>query len=99
MTIKKSQGQSLSYFELFLLKLIFTHGQLYVAVSIVQSKKGLKIFISDENKKLCNITKNVVYQERCFKRSNIQVIISLRLENFQFILQMFFQGILFYCIN
>ena len=63
MTINKNQGKSLSYFELFLPKSVFTLGQLYIAVSIIKSKKGLKILILDENKNLCNTMKNV-YQVR-----------------------------------
>ena len=63
MTINKCQGQSLSYVGLFLPKPIFTHEQLYVAVSRVKSKSGLNILILDENEKPSNITKNVVYQE------------------------------------
>ena len=63
MTINKSQGQSLSRVGLFLRKPVFTHGQLYVAVSRVTSKQGLKILICDENENLTNTTKNVVYKE------------------------------------
>ncbi|XP_071729153.1 uncharacterized protein [Rutidosis leptorrhynchoides] len=63
MTINKSQGQSLSNVGLYLRKLVFTHGQLYVAVSRVTTKKGLKVIILDEDGKDSTTTKNVVYKE------------------------------------
>jgi ATP-dependent DNA helicase PIF1 len=63
MTINKSQGQSLDCVGLFLPNPVFSHGQLYVAVSRVKSKKGLKILILDEDKKPTNITTNVVFKE------------------------------------
>ncbi|XP_057455107.1 uncharacterized protein LOC130746488 isoform X2 [Lotus japonicus] len=63
MTINKSQGQSLSNVGLFLPKPVFTHGQLYVAVSRVKTKKGLKILSLDEKGKMSKSTKNVVYNE------------------------------------
>ena len=41
----------------------FTHGQLYVAVSQVTSRKGLKLLILDEYNNVCKETSNVVYHE------------------------------------
>ena len=61
MTINKSQGQTLNKVGLYLPRLVFTHGQLYVAISKVKSKKGLKILILDDNGNTNNSTTNVVY--------------------------------------
>ncbi|KAF7809101.1 uncharacterized protein G2W53_035844 [Senna tora] len=63
MTINKSQGQSLSNVGLYLPKPIFTHGQLYVAISRVKSKHGLKILIHDKENKPLKVTNNIVYKE------------------------------------
>ncbi|XP_074377968.1 uncharacterized protein LOC141719485 [Apium graveolens] len=49
MTINKAQGQSLQRVGLFLPKSVFIHGQFYVAVNIVTSPKGLRIFIDGED--------------------------------------------------
>nr|AAD25596.1 putative helicase [Arabidopsis thaliana] len=51
MTINKSQGQSLKRVGIFLPRPCFSHSQLYVAISRVTSKSGLKILIvNDEGK-------------------------------------------------
>jgi len=63
MTINKSQGQTLSRVGLYLPQPVFTHGQLYVAISRVKTKRGLKILILDEDGNVTNTTKNVVYKE------------------------------------
>ena len=63
MTINKSQGQSLSRVGVYIPKPVFTHGQLYVAVSQVTSRKGLKLLILDKDNNVCKETTNVVYRE------------------------------------
>ncbi|XP_010495176.1 PREDICTED: ATP-dependent DNA helicase PIF1-like [Camelina sativa] len=63
MTINKSQGQSLNEVGLFLPRPVFSHGQLYVALSRVTSKKGLKVLIVDKEGEIQSQTMNVVFKE------------------------------------
>ncbi|KAL7135311.1 hypothetical protein ABFS83_11G085000 [Erythranthe nasuta] len=63
MTINKSQGQTLSHVGLYLLRPVFSHGQVYVAVSRVKSRGGINIFIKSDSGELTNVTRNVVYKE------------------------------------
>ena len=63
MTINKSQGQSLSKVGLYLRNPVFSHGQLYVALSRVKSRAGVKLLILDADGKVMTKTKNVVYKE------------------------------------
>jgi ATP-dependent DNA helicase PIF1 len=63
MTINKSQGQSLPHVGIYLPKPVFTHGQLYVALSRVTSRKGLKLLILNEDGEVVKETVNVVYRE------------------------------------
>ncbi|KAL5124303.1 Replication protein A DNA-binding subunit B [Glycine soja] len=61
--LQNNLGQSLSMVGLYLPKPVFTHGQLYVALSRVNSAKGLKILIHNDEQKSMNSTTNVVYNE------------------------------------
>jgi ATP-dependent exoDNAse (exonuclease V) alpha subunit len=63
MTINKSQGQTLSCVGLYLPRPVFTHGQLYVAISRVKTRSGLKILITDDQGLTKSNTINVVYPE------------------------------------
>ncbi|CAN6562094.1 unnamed protein product [Malus baccata var. baccata] len=57
------QGQSLKIVGLFLSHIVFSHGQLYVALSRVTSKKGLKIVIAHNSDMPYGYTKNIVYKD------------------------------------
>ena len=63
MTINKSQRQSLKNVGIYLSSPMFSHGQLYVAISRVTSKDGLKILITDEDGDNTTLTSNVIYHE------------------------------------
>ena len=63
MSINKSQGQTLAHVGLYLPRPVFTHAQLYIAVSRVRTRAGLKILIVDDNEKPTTSTVNVVYPE------------------------------------
>ncbi|KAJ0433553.1 putative P-loop containing nucleoside triphosphate hydrolase [Helianthus annuus] len=63
MTINKSQGQSLSTVGLYLKYPVFSHCQLYVALSRVKSRGGVKLLIVDKDGNVTSKTTNVVYKE------------------------------------
>ena len=60
MTINKSQGATLKKVGLYLNDPVFTHGQLYVALSRVASLNDIKIAT---NSTIEGVTRNVVYHE------------------------------------
>lgn len=60
MTINKSQGQTLGHVGLLLRTPVFSHGQLYVALSRVRSQKSVLVFNSANVNS--SLTRNVVYK-------------------------------------
>ncbi|XP_019094557.1 PREDICTED: ATP-dependent DNA helicase PIF1-like [Camelina sativa] len=63
MTINKSQGQILKQVALYLPQSVFTHGQLYVALSRVTSNAGLKILDATSEKNGTGGVMNIVYKK------------------------------------
>lgn len=73
LTINKSQGQSFNSVGIYLPRQIFSHGQLYVALSRCTTKENLKILVQENINSDCNIkqinndsklyVKNIVYTE------------------------------------
>ncbi|XP_076900478.1 uncharacterized protein LOC143554654 [Bidens hawaiensis] len=63
MTINNSQTQSISRVGLYLKDPVFSHGQLYVALSRVKTRDGIKLVILEKESKFINKTTNVVYKE------------------------------------
>lgn len=61
MTINKSQGQSVKYVGVDLRSPVFTHGQLYVALSRATSGRHIRVVLPDGN--TTNTTTNIVYPE------------------------------------
>jgi len=69
MTINKAQGQTLQTMGVYLPKLVFCHGQLYVAFSWCGSRRGVRVLVRGGTRAAMNgapasiYTSNVVYRE------------------------------------
>ena len=65
MTINKVQGQTLNFVGIYLCEPIFSHGQLYVAMSRAKNKTSIKILIKPSIFSTVedSITQNIVYRE------------------------------------
>lgn len=69
MTINKAQGQTIPNVGVYLPEPVFSHGQLYVALSRATSRRNMKILTVPDKKKegqsnsIANNTKNIVYKE------------------------------------
>jgi len=62
MTIHKSQGQSFQTLGIYIGNPLFTHGQLYVALSRVGRAGGVFMHVLNENKVHVRYTENVIYK-------------------------------------
>jgi hypothetical protein len=69
MTINKSQGQTFKHIGVYIRDSVFSHGQLYVALSRVGTRDGIKIMVRNGWKEMTGdalagvYTQNIVYHE------------------------------------
>ncbi|CAL5329303.1 unnamed protein product [Camellia sinensis] len=77
MTINKAQGQTLEQVGIYLLQPVFSHGQLYVALSRAQQSSAVKVLIkpAKQSKHMSNMTQSVVYKDFIKKTSQKAIMI------------------------
>ena len=63
MTINKAQGQSFDRVGLLLHRDVFSHGQLYVALSRVTSPYGIRMVLPDGAVRQAGKVRNIVFRE------------------------------------
>lgn len=63
MTINKSQGQSVKTVGINLTAPVFTHGQLYVALSRCTSSSRVRVLFHPQASSTTPVTTNIVYPE------------------------------------
>ncbi|XP_062186026.1 ATP-dependent DNA helicase PIF1-like [Phragmites australis] len=67
MNINKTQGQTIPHVEIYLPNPVFSHGQLYVALSRATARRNIKILAASGNDATVDstytLTKNIVYKE------------------------------------
>jgi len=64
MTINKAQGQTLDHVGIYLPQPVFSHGQLYVALSRAKTSASIKILTKPSTESLKeDCTRNVIYHE------------------------------------
>jgi hypothetical protein len=62
LTINKAQGQSVRHVGLDLHEPVFSHGQLYVALSRATSSKRVKVLLPPTETRLCNVVYPEIFQ-------------------------------------
>ena len=68
LTINKSQGQTIPNVGIYLPESVFSHGQLYVALSRGKSFANTKVLSLENDEVKRAIAKNVVFQEALLPR-------------------------------
>ena len=65
MIINKAQGQTLDYIGIYLPEPVFSHDQLYVALSRAKTSQSIKMLIRPTHNDLLDYknTKNIVYHD------------------------------------